>query len=105
MKKKALIIVAVLSISLLATSGCVEALRKAADAATGGECMELEEKAEEQTGLDCKCYPTDIVPEGVSNQTGIEELEGKCYCTCSYEGEEVNVSIVEGKGEEVSVLK
>ncbi len=91
--------------AVLLVGGCVDALRRGVDRVGGGECTELEEEIEDRPNMDCRCYPTDFVPEGIQNRTGLEEFEGKCYCTCSYEGmdEEVNVSIVEGPDGETVV--
>ncbi|MFP4116577.1 MAG: hypothetical protein ACLFQ8_00585 [Candidatus Aenigmatarchaeota archaeon] len=98
MKVKTLAVLVLVVSATLMVSGCVDFLRRTADRVTGGECIELEKKAETRPGMDCKCYPTDFIPEGVKNQTDMEQLEGKCYCTCSFEetDEEANISIVEG---------
>lgn len=95
--KPMVVLVLVLSLTLL-TSGCIDFLRRGADRLTGGECIDLEKEIQKRPSMDCKCYPTDFVPDGLNNSTGLEEFEGKCYCTCSYEetDKKVNVSIVEG---------
>ncbi|MFP4115792.1 MAG: hypothetical protein ACLFTQ_01100 [Candidatus Aenigmatarchaeota archaeon] len=105
MKGKGFLLVVLVVVATVTVAGCVDALRRGVDKLTGGECTELEEEIEDRPGMDCRCYPTDVVPEGIKNETEMEELEGKCYCTCSYEGsdEEVNVSVVEGPGGETII--
>ncbi len=98
MRSKTLFVVMLAVSAAVLVSGCTNFVRRAADRVGGGDCIELEEQLSERPGMECRCYPTDFVPEGVGNKTGLENFEGKCYCTCSYEdvGEQVNVSIVEG---------
>ncbi len=97
MNTRSLALVAVLLTAVVMVSGCTNMLRRGLDMASGGECMELEEKIEEHPNMDCRCYPTDFVPEGLKNRTGMDGLTGKCLCTCSHVGaeEEVNVSVAE----------
>lgn len=98
--KKILVIALVVS-AVLVSAGCIDAVRRGLDSFTGGECTELEEEIEEHPGMDCRCYPTDFVPEDIENRTGLEgDFVGKCYCTCTHRevDEKVNVSVVEGPG-------
>ena len=99
MERRGLLVLVLVVFSVVLVSGCTDFLRRGADLATGGECMELEEEIEDHPGMDCRCYPTDFVPEGIRNRTGIEgEVTGKCFCTCRHEAvdDDVNISIVEG---------
>lgn len=97
MKGKVAVMMVLAVFAPLMVSGCTDFLRGAADKLSGSDCTELEERAASGPGMKCKCYPTGFIPETVKNKTEMEELEGKCYCTCSYEekDEEVNKSIVE----------
>jgi hypothetical protein len=65
-------------VTILLSSGCIQKFADIADVATGGDCGEVEKELQ-QKGRDCKCYPTDFVPDKFKNKTGIE---GKCYCVC-----------------------
>lgn len=97
MERSSAVLITLFLVGVVVSSGCVN---RVMNLVPGGECEKIQKGLEESERVDCKCYPTDFVPDKFKNVT---DIDSKCYCTCkNVEGNTSKIAIMEtGEGQTI----